>query len=477
MVYSEKLMNPILNVDSYKHSHLSMYPKGITNLFSYIEARGGEFDDIVPFGIQAFVNSYLQYQITRKDVIQAKKLILAHGEPFTEEQYSLWMNIIDKYNGYLPLRINSVKEGLVLKPKNILVSIESTDPDYFWLPSYIETQLLRAVWYPTTVASVSYACKKILWKYCTQTSDNPQESIKFRLHDFGGRGCTSHESSMIGGAAHLVNFYGTDTLSCLPYIQEYYADCEYIVGYSIPASEHGVITIWGRENEERAYENILDHYAKKGKMVAVVSDSYNIYHAVQELWGNSLREKLLNSEAVLVIRPDSGEPTEILPELLSIAAKVFGYTINSKGYKLLPPYVRFIQGDGMTRHTINDICKSIVNSGFSIDNVNFGMGKGLLQDCDRDTSKFAQKVCAASTDNGETWFDVYKDPITDSGKMSKKGRQKLIFTEEEYKTVGYNDERYSNYPTELQTIYYNGQTSNFQHFDEIRERANRAFIV
>jgi len=214
---------------------------------------------------------------------------------------------------------------------------------------------------------------------------------------------------------------GTDTFEGVLGAMKFYgAD---MPGFSIPASEHSTITSWGRERELEAFENMLDSYPTG--IVACVSDSYDLMRAVNVYWGDKLRDKIMNREGTLVVRPDSGNPVTTPIEVIEALMEKFGYEVNAKGYKVLPPQVRVIQGDGLTPAIISQLVSALIEHGISIDNIAFGMGGGLLQKLDRDTCKYAMKANAAEV-NGE-WVDVYKDPITDPGKTSKKGRQALVF--------------------------------------------------
>lgn len=231
--------NLILNTDSYKCSQFSQYPANTEYIYSYIESRGGRWDKTVFFGLQAFLREYLTTPITRADIDVAEKIITAHGEPFNRAG---WEYIVEQHGGKLPVEIRAVPEGTVIDTKNVLVTIVNTDPKCYWLTSYLETALLRAIWYPTTVATNSYMSKQIIKQALDETGD--PSLINFKLHDFGARGVNSQESAGLGGAAHLVNFMGTDTIAGVLAAMDYY-DAE-VCGFSIPASEHSVATAFGR---------------------------------------------------------------------------------------------------------------------------------------------------------------------------------------------------------------------------------------
>lgn len=461
--------NIILNTDSYKVSMFKQYPAGTTGVYSYIESRGGRYDETVFFGLQAFIKEYLLEPISQSDIDVAEEILTAHGEPFNRAG---WQYILDKHNGYLPVVIRAVAEGTVVPVKNVLATIENTDPECFWLTTWLETALLRAVWYPTTVATQSWTIRKLILDYLEKTGD--PSLIDFKLHDFGARGVSSMESAAIGGAAHLVNFMGSDTVSGVLYAREYY-DAG-VSGFSIPAAEHSTITSWGRDGEVDAYRNMLTQFAKPGSIVAVVSDSYDIYNATSNLWGEELRQQVIDSGATVVIRPDSGDPDVVCRKLVAILGEKFGYTTNDKGYKVLNN-VRLIQGDGVNEHTIRMILGGFAAYGWSADNIAFGMGGALLQQIDRDTQKFAMK-CSSIIVNGEN-RDVFKDPVTDEVKKSKKGRVKLWTNSGgEFATgvtapTGWTDRGIGGWTEALQTVYMDGALFNEISFAEVRQNAKK----
>ncbi|AWF82897.1 nicotinate phosphoribosyltransferase [Microbulbifer sp. A4B17] len=454
--------NPILNVDSYKTSHYLQYPEGTQYVSSYIESRGGQFKEAVFFGLQAFIKQCLTTPINAEQIEEAEELCLAHGLPFNREG---WEYILQEHQGYLPIEIQAVPEGSIIPTRNVLVQVVNTDPQYFWLTSYIETALLRAIWYPTTVATQSRETKKVIQRYLLETAEG-LDSLPFKLHDFGARGASSEETAAIGGLAHLVNFQGTDTIAAVLAGRRYYA--AQMAGFSIPAAEHSTITSWGREQEAKAYENMLTQFSGDNRLVAVVSDSYDLWSAIENIWGGELKEKVENNGGTLVIRPDSGDPVDIATQTIERLMRVFGATINSKGFRVLPDFIRVIQGDGISLHTIEGILSAMKARKQSAENISFGMGGELLQKVNRDTMRFAMKASAVRVDG--LWRDVYKDPATDSGKRSKRGRLALInrtdgtpYTIREQDISGRNNL--------LKTVYRNGKLLIEQDLETIRERA------
>lgn len=453
--------NLILNTDSYKTSHWLQYPPQTEFISSYVEPRGGQFKQALFFGLQAFIKEYLLTPISQADIDEAEAVCIAHGVPFYRAG---WEHILEKHNGLLPLEIQALPEGMVVPTSTALVQVRNTDPACYWLTSYIETALLRAVWYPTTVATVSWHAKKIIKQYLEDTSDNC-DGLPFKLHDFGARGASSLETAALGGMAHLVNFMGTDTISGLLAAKRYY-DAD-MAGFSIPAAEHSTMTSWGKDSEANAYANMIQQFGKQGALVAVVSDSYDIYHAVSEIWGKQLREQVEQSGVTLVVRPDSGIPEEIVPEVLQRLWDTFGGHVNDKGYRMLADCVRVIQGDGISIDSLPRILESIKQAGFATDNVAFGMGGGLLQKVDRDTLSFAMKASAIYKQGA--WHDVYKDPITDKGKVSKRGRQAVYQDESSIHTIALEQlsDRHENL---LQPVYRDGELLLEHNFEQVREQ-------
>ena len=443
--------NPVIRADSYKVSHAPVYPKSMRGQQAYIEARAKD-ETIVPYGLQQWIKSRLLTPITTDHVDEAEKFFVLHGEPFDR---SVWDYVIAKYNGYLPLAIYATPEGLPVPSLTPIVVVESTDPKLPWLPSYLETPLQRGVWYPTTIATNDRKNYLVLKKFYDLYSDNPG-MVHFALHDFGGRGVSSEETAEIGGSAHLVYFQGSDTMEGVRAANHYY-NIE-MSGFSIPATEHSVQCSYGSEHQEEYIETVLNVYAKPGKLVALVLDGYDIFRE-SKLLCTTFKNKIIESGvAKVVFRPDSGNPMEIIPQILEMQSEAFGFTINSKGKKVIN-HVGIIQGDGVDIDSMTEIMEMVTKLGYAPECVVFGSGGALLQKVNRDTYKFAQKVSAIATlpKNGWSdsviydWVDVFKDPITDPGKRSKSGR-------------------FHNYPN-MQKVYENGKLLVDDTLENIRKRA------
>jgi len=468
--------NFILKTDSYKISHFLQYQPGTQSLFSYGEARGGLFEKAVVMGLQKYVKKYLTIKITTQDIIEAQAVARLHG--FNQFNVKMWEHVVKNCNGYVPVVVRGVPEGSVVPVKNMIVSVEIDDPEKngicFPLVSHIETTLLREIWYATTVASLSYKMKEIIRSYMVETVDDDkiEAILQFMLQDFGMRGVSSEESAEMGGLGHLANFNGTDTIDALMCAAKYYnvdlTDPEQMIGFSIPASEHSTMTSWGKDREVEAMENMLDQFGNE-TLVACVSDSYDIYNACSNLWGEQLRQKAIDMNATLVVRPDSGYPPDVVVDCLNRLGEKFGYERNSKGFKVLK-HVKVIQGDGIDLQMLPLVLEAMTIHEWATENVTFGSGGGLLQKVDRDTMKFAFK-CSSTLVNG-VWFDVFKDPITDKGKTSKKGRLRLVTNDNNiYHTIREEDAIPAGFRDAMVTFYKSGDVLVDEHFFDIRARA------
>lgn len=404
--------NIILSADSYKHGNFDQFPPGTEYAFSYIKSQGGEYNKTVFFGLQGFLKEYLANPITKDQIDEADFVVKSHGQTFNR---AIWDHIVDVHQGRLPVRIRAVPEGTVLPTKNVLVSIENTDPSCFWLPNFLETALLRAVWYPTTVATNSYETRKIILSALEKTGDSTL--IDFKLHDFGACGSSSHEAAGIGGAAHLVSFMATDNISSLLYAREFYG--ANIAGFSMPAAGVSTITSWGEDREFDSYKNIIQRHSYLKGTLAITIDSYDVDRACTKI-GEEFKLNLMDSGTGLVLRIRAGEPDEVIPRCLDILEEYFGSVTNKKGYRVLN-YVTVMYGDGISIDNIANVLKVLEAKGFSADNVSFGQGGILLQSINRHTLKFVSRLSAVGIrDNSGhfEWHDVVrKSSDTHTGRM------------------------------------------------------------
>lgn len=457
------LNNLILNTDSYKLSHFGFEEPGTTFMKSYIEAReGGEYNESIFFGLQHFIKKYLEdVRITKSMVDQAEKIIEAHQLPFNREG---WEYVVDKLGGRLPIRIRAVSEGTLVPVGNALVTVENTDPNCAWLVSYFETALLRSVWYGTTVATRAYNFRQLIRKYLAETGDTNE--LDFKFIDFGSRGASSKESAGIAGAAHQTSFAGTDNIVGMLTAMEYY-ECDEVPSFSIPASEHTVTILWTKEREKEFFRNALQVYGGEGKAVSVVSDTYSMSNALR-IWGEDLKDEVLASGGTVVIRPDSGDPTEQVLQAVRTLDHYFGSTENDKGYKLLNPAVRVIQGDGINLKKTEEILQTLKDNDYSANNVTFGCGGYLLQDMTRDTMRFAMKGCYAEV-NGEP-REIRKTVETDPTKASKSGNLTLIKDKDGNYVTKSIDGIEEGEEDQMYDVYFTGIVASHQKFSDIRKR-------
>lgn len=465
--------NLILLADAYKYSHHKLYIPGTEYIYSYLESRGGKFEETVFYGLQYLLKEYLQGPvITKEKIDEAEATLLevfGRNDVFDRTRFEY---IIEKHGGRLPVRIKAVPEGTVTSVRNVLMTIENTDPACFWLTNFLET-LLMQVWYPCTVATLSREIKKVVNKYYNATASAASfAGIDFVLNDFGFRGASSVESAGLGGSAHLINFSGSDTLIGSTFAKRYY-DAPTAPGLSIPATEHSIVTLLGEEGEAEIFRHILNTFPTG--TIACVSDSYNILRACKEYWGTELKEQILRRNGTLVIRPDSGDAVQTLLRVFDILMDSFGYTVNEKGYKVLPPQVRVIQGDGISYSSIPVIYEALKQAGISAENLVLGMGGALLQRVNRDTQEYALK-CAFAQVNGKA-VNVQKNPLEldangnsrVSFKKSKSGKQKLVKENGSYKSVPVQEA--PQLADQLVTVFENGAITKTYSFSDIKQHA------
>ena len=455
--------NLIFQSDSYKWTHPGMMPADVRREYDYLESRSGDgHPKTLWFGLQYCLKRYLEgVRVTDADIAEAQTV---DGWHFAQPQLNVdgWRRIVRNHGGRIPVLIRAAPEGLVIDRSNALMTIESTDPELPWIAGFIESLLLK-VWYPTSVATRSWYARLMLERAVLDTSDG---DARFMLHDFGYRGATSEEAAAIGGAAHLLNFSGTDTLPAMRLLQEYYGATTGMA-YSVAASQHSVMTSGGAQAEHEIARHIISSHPNQ--IVSLVADSYDYYAFVDAMIA---AHDLVRSNGVrLVIRPDSITPQHRDPEsvvvwTLNRLHERLGSTTNGKGFRVVPYGV--LWGDGIDAAGIARIVAAATSAGYAVSNLVFGMGGGLLQkDITRDTYRFAIK-CSAR-DVGHGWEDVQKRPL-DESKRSKAGRFSLVrLSDGRYAT-----ERWGSANDLLEPVFENGVILKEDTFDTIRTRAETA---
>lgn len=469
--------NPLLRTDVYKLGHMRQYRPGTTKVYSYLCARSKKnFDSTLFFGLQYYLREYLSQPITQP---MADEFYQHHEQivgPVPEDVRRKIQSLVSL--GYWPLRIRAVKEGTVIKNGNVLMTITNTHPDFYWCVGFVESLLLK-VWYPCTVATCSMEYMKTIRRFFEMTVDEEQYALlPFMVHDFGYRGDSSEEGAAISGAAHLVNFFGSDTVPALGFIKEYYQPfTNDPIMLSVPASEHSVMCSFGREGEIEAFRHMLKTYPQG--IVSIVSDTFDVYKVLTDFC-TELYGEIVGRDGKTVFRPDSGDPELVIcgdpmeengsPQWLGcirLLDQKFGHTINSKGFKVLNEKVGLIYGDGMYLARYERILERMKDMGYAASNLVIGVG-GILRNHSRDTLGFAIKATYVEVDG--FGVEIEKDPVTDPGKRSHKGLIYLDRLDGEYFTVdrcGVGKEEGGM----LLYVYLNGGCVSYHGIDDVRAYA------
>lgn len=453
-----KLMSNIrfMDTDGYKISHWLQDPDSITDNVSYIEARKSE-EEIVVYGIQYLLESFVCP--TLQEVKIAKFYFDNYYAGKGHFNYEGWKQVAEL--GYLPLSVSAVPEGTVVPSKNVVMTVRPTLPGFTWLVGWYEAQSLR-VWYPMTVASQSRKIRQTIEKWLTK--NGTPELIRFKFVDFGARGCNVPEAAGVGGSANNLFFTASDTIKGALFAFDMYgADPEGLSG-TIGASEHSTTSIWCRKGEKTFLNRMIEVFGQEGAVFANVMDTYDDRQAMRYV--KELEPKLIASGATMYMRLDSGDPVQHPVEMTLEALDLFGYSVNDKGYKVLPNHVRLLQGDGVTAESIDAILQKLDELKISADNISFGMGGKLLQAMSRDTLGFAMKRSWAVVDGIEV--DVYKDPITDPGKRSKRGDLTLVMTAGEYVTKRVSEVTDEDFVV-LREVWRNGKFIEYAQFQNMIE--------
>jgi len=458
MAHESSAGNIVLNSDCYKNSTSWMWPDGTEYVSSYIEARGGIYPSVLFAGLQPFLREWLLHPFTVDDVYAAEDLHSSMGNPFSREN---WMNLLNDHGGYLPVEIEAVPEGTVVPTRNVLVQVINTDPKYPWLIGFLETALQRAVWYPSTVATTSWIAKQHTRCFLEKTSDHP-ETVRGFLHDYGNRGVSSWESAALGGIGHLINFDRSDTIPAVMGVRRWYNGSP--PGCCTVFLEHALVGAEGPENEIASFRRLLE---SPYNLAGLLTDTYDHDNAVKNIIGKELNAEIRNFDGLVIARCDSGDPVKVPVDTVECLMESFGFETNSKGYRVLPPFIRVVQGDGLTLNTYVGLYAELEQRGLAADNVLCGMGGGLLQKVDRDSLYFGMKTNAVCV-NGE-WRDVFKAPTGSQVKRSKRGRLALCKVDGEYRTV-----RREEIPPEenlLVPVFRDGKLLRGWHMSELIERS------
>lgn len=473
--------NPLLRTDVYKISHMLQYKPGTTKAWSYLMSRSTKnYTDTLFFGLQYYLQEYLCQPITRS---HAEEFFARYeeiiGQPVTAEARVRVLDLADL--GYWPVEIRAVPEGSVIPNRNLLMSITNTHDNFHWCVGFIESLLLK-VWYPCTVATCSMAYRELLEKFFRWTVDpNDDYMLPFMVHDFGYRGDSSEEGAELSGAAHLINFTGSDTIVAGELIRNVYGahagEELRTLMQSVPASEHSVMCSFGRSGELDAFRHMLRTYP--AGIVSIVSDTFNVYTVLTDFC-TVLFDDIMKRNGKTVFRPDSGDPELVIcgdpaappnsPQrkgCLRLLDEKFGSTKNNLGFKVLNPHVGLIYGDGMYLARYERILTRMSEMGYAASNLIIGVG-GILRYHTRDTLGHAIKATYIECDGQAQ--EIEKDPITDPGKKSHKGLMRLDFVGNEWSTADQCTLQQASQGM-LQRVFADGVLYNRQSFNEVRDRA------
>ena len=464
--------NPILDTDSYKLAHFQGYPDDVDQVHSYAESRGGQYPATLQFGTQSYVQTLAAARVTKDHIEEAQDFAGPHGLPFNRKG---WMSIYMDYDGFLPLTIRAADEGLLIPTRNALASVES-DPGFNWLSSYVETNYIAHLWPSVTIATRCFYIKQKLIPVFEQTSDSGKVN-DFAVLNFGARGSCGVNHVEIGGAAHLSCFLGTDSIMAVRYVNHHYKSP--MSGFSVPATEHSVMCSWKADGVE-TIRALLARMGKRGGVLSIVGDTWNIYEFAKA--AASMAQEFKDAGVTFVCRPDSGDMREVISRVLQTLLDGFGWMVNSKGFRVIDG-AKLLWGDGIDEDSCVVPFEIARDMGVSADSIMVGSGGGLMQKhLDRDTCRFAFKASAIHRVGAPAWEweGIAKDPITDSGKKSKIGRQALIRVPKGFQTIPIVSGRVAeqDLPHDdrnlLKVRYRRGELLNLTTIDEVRERVEDA---
>ena len=495
---SFKLFPPHI-ADFYKTGHLRMYPKGTQYVYSNFTPRSSRlasmfpesFDNKVVFvGLQATIIDLLINQwdenffdVSLDEVVDRYKAMMdsALGVGSVNVEHIKELHQL----GYLPLRIKALPEGSRVNIGVPVFTVVNTNPKFYWLTNYIETQLSAESWKLITTATIAYEYRKLLNHYADKTG-SPKDFVEFQGHDFSARGMSGNMDATKSGMGHLLSFLGTDTISSIDFVKHfYYVPPDEFVGGSVPATEHSVMCMGSKESEIDTFRRLINELYPTG-VISIVSDTWDFWKVISE-YAKTLKDDILSRKineiglAKVVFRPDSGDPVKVIcgdPEAkegtpahkgaIQCLWEIFGGSITETGHKILDPHVGVIYGDSITYDRAERILRRLDEMGFASGNMVFGIGSFTYQHNTRDTFGHAYKSTWGVINGKET--EIFKDPITDSGtKKSAKGLLRVIKKGNDF-VLEDGVSRGVEQTGELQTVFMNGQIVKYRSWKEIRDR-------
>lgn len=448
-------MNPLLCTDGYKVDHRRQYPDNTTLVYSNWTPRKSRIqgvEEVVFFGLQYFLKKYVIEDFQRDFFSRPKAEVVAEYERRINNYLgpnSVGTDHIAALHdlGYIPMVFKALPEGVAVPIRCGMFTMYNTKAEFFWLTNYFETLLSTTVWMPCNSATIAHQYRKILDKYAMETSSVP-EFVDWQGHDFSMRGMAGLEAAELSGSGHLLSFTGTDTIPAIDFMEKYYnanSDQE-LIGGSVAATEHSVMSMGTNADEQGTFKRLITEVYPAG-IVSIVSDTWDLWKVLTEYLPN-LKNEVLGRDGKVVIRPDSGDPVDIIcgnqngkhdaerKGVIEILWDIFGGKVNEKGFKELDPHIGAIYGDSITIERATSICERLKQKGFASTNVVLGIGSFTYQYNTRDTFGFAMKATYGEVDGKGR--EIYKDPVTDDG--TKKSAKGLIKIEKEGGTYVMTDQ-------------------------------------
>lgn len=488
---------PLHAADFYKTGHLRQYPEGTQFVYSNFTARSSSHAKVLPdfdnksvfFGLQGVIQWFLIDTWSREFFEQPKAEVVAKfarrmsrslGEGSVSAEHFARLHDL----GYLPLVIKALPEGSRVNIRVPLYTVQNTHPEFYWLTNYLETALSAETWKSINNATIAYEYRRLLDRFAQETGV-PREAVFWQGHDFSMRGMSGIHDAAQSGAAHLLSFWGTDTIAAIDYLEDYYGAENDFVGGSVPATEHSVMCMGGQGDEIGTFRRLIEQLYPAG-IVSIVSDTWDFWRVITE-YARELRPvieartKDMNGNAKVVFRPDSGDPVKIIcgdpdaPEgsparkgAVQCLWDIFGGTVTPSGYRVLNSSVGLIYGDSITLVRAENILQQLKEQGFASSNIVFGIGSYTYQMSTRDNLGQAIKATWGVV-NGKA-RELFKDPVTDNGvKRSAKGLLRVEKVDDNFVLYDQQD-RAGESQGELQPVFVDGKLVNIQTLAQIRQR-------